>query len=58
MQGDEQELFIDSCNSYQRAIQYQQLEKDKFGAAEPPGFFHAVQHTRLHPSRSGGWADN
>ena len=53
MQGDEQELFIESCNSYQRAIQYQQLEKGQFGAADPPGFFHAVQRMPLHSSDLG-----
>lgn len=52
MQGDRQELFIESHNSYQRAIQYQQLEKGQFGAADPPGFFHAVQQMPLHSSRS------
>ena len=46
-QGEDSELFVGSYNSYQRAIQYQQLEKEQFGAAEPPGFYHTV-HTLLH----------
>ena len=43
LQGEDSELFIGSYNSYQRAIQYQQLEKEQFGASQPPGFSHAVQ---------------
>ena len=43
LQGEDSELFIGSYNSYQRAIQYQQLEKEQFGAAQPPGFSHAVR---------------
>jgi len=46
-QGEEKELFIESNNSYQRAIQYQQLEKEQFQAAHPPGFFHAVSNALL-----------
>ena len=42
LQGEDSELFIGSYNSYQRAIQYQQLEKEQFGAAQPPGFSHVV----------------
>ena len=38
-QGDEPELLLEEVNNYQRAIQYQQLEKVQFGAAEPPGFY-------------------
>lgn len=33
---------MESGNSYQRAIQYQQLEKEQFQALHPPGFFHSV----------------
>ena len=33
---------MESSNSYQRAIQYQQLEKEQFQAKHPPGFFHSV----------------
>lgn len=33
---------MESSNSYQRAIQYQQLEKEQFQAEHPPGFFHSV----------------
>ena len=40
VQGDETELLLEEVNSYQRAIQYQQLEKAQFGASEPPGFYH------------------
>lgn len=32
-------LTLPSANSYQRAIQYQELRKDQFGAAQPPGFY-------------------
>ncbi len=39
MQGSEQELVFDEVNSYQRAIQHQQLAKPQFGAALPPGFY-------------------
>eukprot|EP00887_Chlorella_sp_A99_P006934 scaffold2.g6934.t1 len=45
-QTDEEALLLDSCNSYQagwgwggRAIQYQELRKPQFGAAQPPGFY-------------------
>lgn len=38
-QGGEPELLLEEVNNYQRAIQYQQLEKVQFGAAEPPGFY-------------------
>eukprot|EP00884_Botryococcus_braunii_P014566 jgi/Botrbrau1/2310/Bobra.101_2s0130.2 len=38
LKGNEQELHLDTVNPYLRAIQYQTLEKDLFGAAEPPGF--------------------
>ncbi|CAK0787612.1 hypothetical protein CVIRNUC_010834 [Coccomyxa viridis] len=41
LKGEDSQLFIGSYNSYQRAIQYQQLEKEQFGAAQPPGFSHA-----------------
>jgi hypothetical protein len=41
-QGNERELIMDEVNSYQRAIQHQQLEKDQFGAADPPGFLTQV----------------
>ena len=47
MQGEEKELFVESGNSYQRAIQYQQLEKEQFQAQHPPGFFHSVS-LRVH----------
>ncbi|KAK9832693.1 hypothetical protein WJX81_000845 [Elliptochloris bilobata] len=39
LQGDEMELLLEEVNNYQRAIQYQQLEKPQFGAVEPPGFY-------------------
>lgn len=39
MQGDEKELVLASSNSYQRLILFQQLAKDQFGAASPPGFY-------------------
>lgn len=42
MQGAERELVLEEVNGYQRAIQYQQLEKAQFGAAEPPGFYFEV----------------
>ncbi len=42
LQGEAEELFVESGNSYQRAIQYQQLEKEQFQALHPPGFFHSV----------------
>lgn len=54
-QGDEPELLLAEVNNYQRAIQYQQLEKAQFGAAEPPGFYFQARpcmqssiHTHLH----------
>lgn len=31
-------LILESRNSYQRALQYQALRKDQFGALPPPGF--------------------
>lgn len=37
-QGTEPTLLLESGNAYQRAIQYQQLRRDQFGAAAPPGF--------------------
>ena len=40
VQSDATELLLEEVNSYQRAIQYQQLEKAQFGASEPPGFYH------------------
>lgn len=40
VQSNETELLLEEVNSYQRAIQYQQLEKAQFGASEPPGFYH------------------
>lgn len=42
VQGAERELVLEEVNGYQRAIQYQQLEKAQFGAAEPPGFYFEV----------------
>ena len=48
MQGNDEELFIESFNSYQRAIQYQQLEKEQFQAQHPPGFFHSVLSRTCH----------
>ncbi len=34
--------MLEEVNGYQRAIQYQQLEKPQFGAAQPPGFYFQV----------------
>lgn len=34
--------MLEEVNGYQRAIQYQQLEKAQFGAADPPGFYFEV----------------
>jgi hypothetical protein len=42
VQGAERELVLEEVNGYQRAIQYQQLEKAQFGAADPPGFYFEV----------------
>ncbi|BDA49408.1 Poly(A)-specific ribonuclease PARN [Coccomyxa sp. Obi] len=39
LQGSGTELILEEVNGYQRAIQYQQLEKPQFGAADPPGFY-------------------
>ena len=39
LQGCEESLTLDAVNSFQRALQYQELEKPQFGAAMPPGFF-------------------
>lgn len=37
--GSAREVVLTSANSYQRAIQYQELKKDQFGAAHHPGFY-------------------
>lgn len=47
MQSDETELLLEEVNSYQRAIQYQQLEKAQFGASQPPGFYYEVSASRV-----------
>ena len=33
------ELLLPTVNSYQRLLQYQELRRPQFGAAEPPGFY-------------------
>ncbi|GAB4813292.1 hypothetical protein N2152v2_000338 [Parachlorella kessleri] len=38
LQGGEPVLQLEAGNSYQRAVQYQQLRRDQFGAPAPPGF--------------------
>ena len=43
VQGNEKNLILEEVNGYQRAIQYQQLEKPQFGAAQPPGFYFEVK---------------
>ena len=47
VQSDETELLLDEVNSYQRAIQYQQLEKAQFGASKSPGFYFEVRPPRI-----------
>lgn len=37
-----QELYLQPVNSYQRAIQYQELRKNQFGMTDPPGFYAKV----------------
>jgi hypothetical protein len=39
---DSKELLLSPVNAYQRAIQYQELKKDQFGAVDPPGFYPEV----------------
>lgn len=39
---DSKELLLNPVNAYQRAIQYQELKKDQFGAVDPPGFYPEV----------------
>ena len=51
LQGAEQELALEPGNAYQRAIQYQQLRRDQFGAAAPPGFIVGKGENEV-----GGWA--
>lgn len=33
------ELYLNPVNSFQRALQYQELRKDQFGASDAPGFY-------------------
>ncbi|KAI3424112.1 hypothetical protein D9Q98_009473 [Chlorella vulgaris] len=39
MQGDAPDLLLPPVNSYQRLLQYQELRRPQFGAAEAPGFY-------------------
>lgn len=32
-------MLLNEVNGYQRALQYQALEKAQFGAPHPPGFY-------------------
>ncbi len=56
-QGNEQELLLDAVNGYQRALQYQHLEKDLFGAANPPGFVVEVRQMRRCCSTCAGFSE-
>ena len=39
VQGSEASMLLEEVNGYQRALQYQALEKAQFGAPHPPGFY-------------------
>jgi hypothetical protein len=39
LQGDAPDLLLPPVNSYQRLLQYQELRRPQFGAAEAPGFY-------------------